>query len=539
MLTYRRMSAQPAPMEPQSIRSAFGRDNFLRVKIIISPNASFRCYQFLMLRQSSIRASCPSCPLLTATAALLLVLSFAVGAQAQTENSLDESSSDPMKLFERGQNAHARGDLERALAFYEEAIKVRPEFPEAEFQRGTVLASLKRFEDAETAFRKAAELKKSWALPHSSLGVLLVRLNRDREAETALRAALKLDQENEVALRVLADVRLRAGDAAEALTLARKATGLGEGSLSAWIVKAMAERSLGLKAEAMASLDHVIQAESQNVSALVERGQLHIDNNNYQAAIKDLREADRLQPGDKGIVSRLALALERDNQTDEAQQVAERGGLITKEASVDGLKVVGTPDEIAAANSDDPAVSREALKTLIKKNPSSAMLMARLGGLYRTENPAQSLEYYRRAAELQPTNPDYAVGYASALVQTRRFNDAVIILRRVLSVTPNHYAAHANLATALYGQKNFAEAISEYDWILKQKPDLAIAYYFIATAHDNLGEYPEALAAYEAFMARAVAQTNQLEIDKVKLRLPTLRRQIQLGEGAKRKRARN
>jgi len=62
-----------------------------------------------------------------------------------------------------------------------------------------------------------------------------------------------------------------------------------------------------------------------------------------------------------------------------------------------------------------------------------------------------------------------------------------------------------------------------------------VAHYFIATAHDYLGEYPEALASYEKFLTVADAKTNQLEIDKVKLRLPMLRRQIQLGEGAKKK----
>ena len=45
----------------------------------------------------------------------------------------------------------------------------------------------------------------------------------------------------------------------------------------------------------------------------------------------------------------------------------------------------------------------------------------------------------------------------------------------------------------------------------------------------------EALASYEKFLAVADPKTNQLEIDKVKLRLPSLRRQIQLGEGAKKK----
>ena len=107
----------------------------------------------------------------------------------------------------------------------------------------------------------------------------------------------------------------------------------------------------------------------------------------------------------------------------------------------------------------------------------------------------------------------------------------------MLVKAPDNYAAHANLATALYELKQYAAAIAEYEWLIKAKPDLAVAYYFIATAHDYLGEYPEALSAYETFVGHADLKTNQLEIEKVKLRLPSLRRQIQLGQGAKRKTA--
>jgi tetratricopeptide (TPR) repeat protein len=83
--------------------------------------------------------------------------------------------------------------------------------------------------------------------------------------------------------------------------------------------------------------------------------------------------------------------------------------------------------------------------------------------------------------------------------------------------------------------KQYAAAIPQYEWLLAAKPEVVVAYYFIATAHDYLGEFPDALSAYEKFLAAADAKTNQLEIDKVKLRLPSLRRQIQLGEGVKKK----
>jgi len=221
----------------------------------------------------------------------------------------------------------------------------------------------------------------------------------------------------------------------------------------------------------------------------------------------------------------------------DARRVVEAAGLTKpKEVSAEGtLKVTGTPEEIEAANSDDPIVARKALETLLGKNPNNAMLLARLGASYRTADPIRSLNYYKSATEIEPANPDYATGYAAALIQARRFMEAASILRKVVAAAPNNYAAHANLATALYELKQFGPALDEYEWLLKAKPDLTVAYYFIAIAHDYLGEYEQALAAYESFLGRADAKTNQLEIEKTKLRLPTLRRQIQLGQGVKQK----
>jgi tetratricopeptide (TPR) repeat protein len=165
--------------------------------------------------------------------------------------------------------------------------------------------------------------------------------------------------------------------------------------------------------------------------------------------------------------------------------------------------------------------------------------LARLGASYRTDDANRSLDFYRRALDIEPTNADFATGYSSALVQARRFADAVVILRRVLKDTPDNYVAHANLATALYELKQFSDALVEYEWLLQAKPDLAVTHYFIASAHDKIGEYKEALASYELFLAQANPGKYQLEIEKVKLRLPSLRRQIQRGEGVKDKSARS
>ena len=453
---------------------------------------------------------------------------------AQTDDPFGDSAADPVRLFERGQSAHARGDLEKALAFYEQALKVKPEFPEAEFQRGNALASLGRLSEAEQAFRIAISQKKNWSLPHSALGALLMRQQRDSDAEQSFRAALKIDANEGVALRMLSEIRLRAGDAKEALDLAKRATAIPEAPASAWIVLAVAERANGNLPVAKSTLDRVLGDEPANVAALLERADLFTDEKNFESAITDLRAATKAKPGEKKILSRLAYVLQQAGRNEEAAEVAKSAGLeVQQSGGVAKGGVVGTPEEIEAANSDDPAVARKALEKLVEKNPRNAALLGRLGASYRTDDPAKSLSFYRRASELHPDAAEYAIGYAAALVQQRRFTDAAQILRQVVRLNPQNYAARANLATALYESKQYGEAIPEYEWILTTKPEISVAHYFIATSHDYLGEYPQALASYEKFLATADAKTNQLEIDKVKLRLPSLRRQIQLGEGAK------
>ena len=56
-----------------------------------------------------------------------------------------------------------------------------------------------------------------------------------------------------------------------------------------------------------------------------------------------------------------------------------------------------------------------------------------------------------------------------------------------------------------------------------------MTHFLIAPAYDLLGEYKLALEAYETFLARADAGRNRLEIEKVNLRLPSLRDQIKRG----------
>src|SRR4051812_30897882 len=122
---------------------------------------------------------------------LAMTLSF-VPVKAQNGD-----EADPIKLFEKGQDAHAKGDLKRAIELYDAAIKLSPEFPEAEFQRAMALLLTNRKSDAIAGFNRAVTQRPDWGLAYAKFGSQLAFVgDADQEAEPLLRKAIQLDARN-------------------------------------------------------------------------------------------------------------------------------------------------------------------------------------------------------------------------------------------------------------------------------------------------------------------------------------------------------
>jgi tetratricopeptide (TPR) repeat protein len=461
----------------------------------------------------------------TLAVSLILFASLSIRAQATTHD-----EGDPVKLFELGQDAHARRDYQQALKLYEEALKLK-----AEYQRGMALATLDRVVEAEKALRRAVELRPDWALAQSALGTLLLMHTRQvAEGEKLLGQALAREGRLPTGLVYMAsNAHWRAEASRDALqALLRLLRGVTEGQMATtddWTARGRIEGDLGENPEALASFERALSIDSQNFTALSARAGLRAKMKDYEKALADAQAASRLAPLDAALKLQVIDIYLRAGKREEARRAWDALPAETKQL----------PEAVALGNAmlscDDTPENRAALEKILADTPRDTSLLACLGAAYRRADPARSLEFYRRAAEVEPRNVELATGYAAALVQARRFDEAVIITRRVLAIAPDKYEARANLATALYELKRYPEALVEFRLLAEAKPSLAATYFFIATAHDYLGEYPAALTAYETFLARADAQNNQLEIEKVNLRLPSLRNQIKRGEGAKKK----
>ena len=445
---------------------------------------------------------------------LLLIHTFAA-AQG------DDDPPDAVALFNQAQDLHEKGDLAGAIKLYEQALKIMPEFPEAEYQRGVAELATGNNVEAEKSFRRAIELREDWTLALTSLGSLLINKDKFAEAEKLLQRVIELEPQNPPALSALTELRLKTkappNTLQDLLTKITTLTTKGNPTASLWTAKAALENALGKKEVAKSSLAHAIAVDPANKSALLQLADFAVIEGDITRANEiavrlgnDPSIADRIKFLKAGIFTYQGKFEDALTQLETISQ--------------QNTSVVEFRNRINAVRATTPAE----LKKQLELDPKNSSILGRLCTLYRLDNPLMALEYCRRGMEADPSNVNHAIGFGAALVQTRRFEGAVNILRNVLEFAPGNATAHANLATALFQLKRYAEAKVEFHWLTNAQPKSAGAYFFLGIVHDQLAEYLDAMANYQQYLRLADPIANKLDIEKVNLRLPELRKKLKV-----------
>ncbi|HMP66885.1 MAG TPA: tetratricopeptide repeat protein [Pyrinomonadaceae bacterium] len=450
-------------------------------------------------------------------AALCSLLFFTFDCRVSGQEIGDEADQ-AIALFNKGQDHHELGEITKAIELYKKALEIISEFPEAELQLGNAYLSLGKKDEAESAFRRALDLRDDWTLAMSALGALLVANGEYVEADALLTEALRLDPQNFPAWAAIVKLRL-ATNASETQRrhLLDELTHLASGARPPSILliaKAELERSLGDHRSAMASAERALSQEPNNIGALAELAEIRLAENDPAGAEGYVKRLESLSADSQTTRSlRVRLFIARD-EIDKAIRILESD--MQRSPEVDSILA-----RLRVETSDDAAALEKQLE-----GKEDTALLARLCALYRTPDPAKALRFCERAVKAEPGNIAHSAGYGAALVQAKRYDEAITELRKVSKVSPEHATVRANLALALFQARRYAEAKIEFRRLLDLQPDLVVGYYFLAICHDNLGELMDAMANYQEFIRRADPEKNKEEIEKVNLRLPTLDRQL-------------
>ncbi len=451
------------------------------------------------------------------SAILAFFLMFAFSTVVFSQEDSEENTQKAIQLFNQGQDAHEKGDFSGAVKLYDEALKLIPEFPEVEFQRGNAYQLLGNTLEAEKSFRRALELREDWSLPMTSLGAVLVEKGEFAEAETLLTKAIEQDGKNFLAYSALTELRIRTKASAEILKdllyKLKILTTQASANATVWASRAALENALGLRADAKTSLQRALTLDANNKNVLLELGEIALSEGDNTGAMQTAQKLQKISPNSLSTKMFFARAMVANGKSVEALKFLEEIKNPSKE-------VTDLKNKIAANDAENAAE----LEKQLEKDEKNAAVLGKLCNLLRVENPTKALDYCKRAYDIEPRNLNHAVGFGAALVQAKQFEPAANLLRNILQFAPENATVHANLATALFQLKRYKEAIVEFNWLIEKQPDLAVAYYFLAISYDSLEQYLDAMANYQQFLKLADAEKNKLEIEKVNLRLPSLQK---------------
>lgn len=456
------------------------------------------------------------------TLGLLLSTSLTVRAQDEPP----ATSQDAVEFFNRGQDEHGKGELLKAIELYDKALRLLPEFPEAEFQKGNAYLSLGRQPEAESAFRRAVELRADWTLALVALGSMLERRGEFGEAEKLLNKAISLDNSSFPAYSAMADMRLRTKASPdvlrELLEKVRAFSSKASPTAGMFSTQASLEKALGDNVSAKKSIGRALEMDPNSKSAFFEKADIALAENDPVLAEEVLKSVEKLDSASEPMILLRSKLLLAEGKTEDARRLL--GTIVSPSPEAKDLIA-----KLALVGEQ----SADTLEKALAKDPKDAFILGRLCSAYRVKDAARALDFCRRALDTEPSNANYAIGLGAALVQLKRFDEAVTFFRRLNSMLPDNSTIHANLGTALFELKRFSEAKWEYEWLTSRQPSPAIAYYFLAICLDPLGKYMDAGANYNQFLKLADAERNKVEVEKVKLRLPLLEKQIRESRGSR------
>lgn len=222
-------------------------------------------------------------------------------------------------------NAHLHaGRLDAALAAFDAAIAIAPQFAEAHCSRGVALQQSGQLLEALAAFDQALALRPAYPLAHFNRGNVLAAQRRLDAAITAYGHAVQMEPRFAEAHLNRGVALLAAGRAKPALAAFDHALALRPEWPEATLGRASALERLHRPADALAAADVVLEAESDNAEALMVRGDVLSTLKRDEDAAEAYEKGLAVLPDSvEGLVKRAA-ALSALDRHDDALAAADR-----------------------------------------------------------------------------------------------------------------------------------------------------------------------------------------------------------------------
>jgi tetratricopeptide (TPR) repeat protein len=210
------------------------------------------------------------------------------------------------------------GKIEDAIGQYQQALRSKPDYAEAHSNLGTALFALGNVQEGLRQFEKAVQLQPDSAVAHFNLADALARSGRLEEAIQENRQALRLRPDYPEARYNLAEVLVALGRNQEAIVQYGEALRIDPDRAQTHCRLGNALARSGRLEDAIAHYERALQVEPDNAEAHLNLGAVLTRLGKLEEAIQQYQEALRIRPNYVAAHNGLANVLGRAGKLDEA-----------------------------------------------------------------------------------------------------------------------------------------------------------------------------------------------------------------------------
>jgi tetratricopeptide (TPR) repeat protein len=370
------------------------------------------------------------------------------------------------------------GRYHQALADYDRALAVRPDYPEALNNRGVTLQALRRPAEALASYDAALSLRPDFVEALVNRGITHYECRRFEDALTDYNGAIALRPDHADALSNRGNALDRLGRHDAALASHDAALKIMPDHIEALYNRGVSLHHLRRFDAALASYDAALALRPDYPEALTGRGMTLHDQRQFEDALRSYERAIALCPGDSRALVNRSATLHELGRSEEALQQLDLV-LATDPDHAEALTNRGVILHDLARWHDDAA------------SPADQASASRAGRI------EQALDCHDRALAARPDYAEALVNRGATLGHLRRFDAALESYDRALSVRPDYAEALINRGIALVDLKRFEAALDSYDRAIELQPGNADAHFLRGLCRLVTGDFARGWLGYE------------------------------------------
>ncbi|WP_066380136.1 MULTISPECIES: serine/threonine-protein kinase [unclassified Anabaena] len=343
------------------------------------------------------------------------------------------NSNNATELSKQGNILFELQRYEDALAAYEQAVNIRPDYAQGWNGKGRTLAKLKQYEAALTAYDTAIQLQPNYVEAWRGRGFVLQNLRRYTEAIASFDKALQLNNNYPEVWNAQGETYSNLKQYNNAIAAYEQAIELQPENYTVWYNKGLALQNLQLYEDAIAAFKQAVKIKPDYERAWYNLGNAQVNVNRYEDAINAYEKTVQYNP--KHYAAWLA-----------------KGNIL--------IALRRYPD------------AGEAFNQVIKANSNNYQAWYGRGwALHQSQRFTEAIEAYKKAARIQPNN--YQVWYAlgNSQYNLQQYEQAIASYSQAVRHQPNHSESWYSRGNAYLSLKKYREAIASYEQAIKYKPN--------------------------------------------------------------------